>query len=202
MRRHHFSTQRARLGHFRYGFGIRADGSGGPKGPELECLDACLVAYERACPMMHRMYAAAFIASLGVALTLAPDQSFGKSGAASGGKSASAHSASHSSAMRPSGHANLSSLRDRRQRNAGWALWPTTGGVYGIDQSLQPSTVEPNMDATRSISQHVTYTYDVPWDAVHRYPKVYEYAAGCRSQTETVPRGGGKKQSVNIVRCY
>ena len=31
-------------------------------------------------PMKHRMYAAAFIASLGVALTLAPDQSFGRSG--------------------------------------------------------------------------------------------------------------------------
>ena len=163
---------------------------------------ARLVAYERAYPMMHRMYAAAFIASLGVALTLAPDQSFGKSGGASGGKSASAHSASHSSAIRPRGHTNLPSLRDHRQRNAGWALWPTTGGFYGIDRSPQPANVEPNVDATRSISQHVTYTYDVPWDAVHRYPRVYEYAAGCRSQTETVPRGDGKKQSVNIIRCY
>jgi hypothetical protein len=33
-----FSTQRARLGRFRYGFEIRADGSGGYKGPELECV--------------------------------------------------------------------------------------------------------------------------------------------------------------------
>lgn len=152
--------------------------------------------------MMHRMYAAAFIASLGVALTLAPDQSFGGSGAVPGGKSASRHSASHSSTMRPRGHANFSSLRDHRQRNAGWAFWPTAGSFYGIDQSVQPSIVATNMDTTRSISQHVTYTYDVPWDAVHRYPKVYEYASGCRSQNVSVPRGDGKKQSVNIVRCY
>ena len=151
---------------------------------------------------MHRMYAAAFIASLGVALILVPDQSFGRSGAAPGGKSASAHSTSHSSAMRPKGHVNFSSLQDRRQRNTGWAFWPTAGGFYGIDQSLQPSIVEPNIDDTRSISQQVTYTYDVPWDAVHRYPRVYEYPAGCRSQSETVPRSDGKKQSVNIVRCY
>jgi hypothetical protein len=164
--------------------------------------NVCLVAYEMVSPMMHRMYATAFIASLSVALTLAPNESFGRSGAAPGGKSASTHSASHPSALRPRVHANFSSLRDHRQRNAGWALWPTAGGFYGINQSLQPSNVEPNMDVARSISQHVTYTYDVPWDAVHRYPRVYEYAAGCRSQTETVPRGDGKKQSVNIVRCY
>ena len=156
-------------------------------------------------PMKHRMYAAAFIASLGVALTLAPNESFGRSGAASGGKSASTHSASHSSAMRSGVHANFSSLRDHRQRNVGWAIWPTAGGFYSINQSLQPSNVESNVDTTRSLSQHITYTYDVPWDAVHRYPpavRVYEYAAGCRSQTVTVPRIGGKEQSVNIVRCY
>src|SRR6202142_2257835 len=38
VRRRRFSTQRARLGRFHYGFGIRADGSGGYKGPELECV--------------------------------------------------------------------------------------------------------------------------------------------------------------------
>ena len=151
---------------------------------------------------MHRMYAAAFIASLSLAFALAPNKSFARSGAAPGGKSASTHSASTPSAMRPRVHANFSSLRDHRQRKAGWALWPTAGSFYGINQSLQPSNVESNMDVARSISQHVTYTYDVPWDAVHRYPRVYEYAAGCRSQTETVPRSDGKKQSVNIVRCY
>lgn len=155
-----------------------------------------------ASPMMHRMYATAFIASLSVALTLVPNESFGRSGTAPGGKSASTHSASTASAMRPVVHSNLSSLRNHRQRNAGWALWPTAGGFYGINQSPQPSNIEPDVDATRSISQHISYTYDVPWDAVHRYPRVYEFASGCRSQIETVPRGDGKKQAVNIVRCY
>ena len=152
--------------------------------------------------MKHRMYATAFIASLSVALTLAPSELFGRSGAALGGKSVSTHSASRPSAMRSRVHANFSSRRDHGQRNAGWALWATAGGYYGTNQSLQPSDVEPNVDVARSISEHVTYTYDVPWDAVHRYPPVVRYASGCRSQTVTVPRGGGKKQSINIVRCY
>lgn len=155
-----------------------------------------------ASPMMHRMYATAFIASLSVALTLAPNESFGRSGAAPGGKSASTHSASSPSVMRPRVHANFSSRRDHGKRNADWALWATAGGFYGINQKLQPSDFEPNVDVARSISQHVTYTYDVPWDAVHRYPPVVRYASDCRSQTVTVPRGGGKMQSVNIVRCY
>ena len=164
--------------------------------------NACLVTYERVNPMMHRMYATAFIASLSLALTLAPNESFGRSGAAPGGKSASPRSSSHPSAMRPGAHATFSSLRDHRQRNAAWTLSPTAGSFYGINQNLQPSNVEPNVDYTRSISEHVTYTYDVPWDAIHRYPRVYEYASGCHSQTVTVPRGDGKRQSVNIIRCY
>lgn len=150
--------------------------------------------------MIHRMSATAFIASLSLVLTLAPNKSFGRSGP--GGKSVSTHSVSHPSAMRPGVHTNFSSLRDHRQRTAGWVLWPTAGGFYGINQSLQPSSVEANVDDVRAMSEHVTYTYDVPWDAVHRYPRVYEYASGCRSQTVTVPRGGDEKQSVNIIRCY
>ncbi len=151
---------------------------------------------------MHRICATAFIASLSVALTLAPNESFGRSGAASGGKSALPHSASHPSALRSRVHATFPSRRDRSQRNASWALWPTAGGFYGINQNLQPSNVEQNADGTRLISEHITYTYDVPWDAVHRYPPVVRYASGCRSQTVTVPRGDKGKQSVNIVRCY
>ena len=162
----------------------------------------CVFGSKMVNPMKHRIYATAFIASLGVALALAPNESFGKSGVASGGKSASRHSASHSSTMRSGVRANFSSLRDHHQRNVGWAPWPTAGGFYGINQSSLPSNVESYVDPTRSISQYITYTYDVPWDAVHRYPRVYEYASGCRSQTESVPRGDGKKQSVNIVRCF
>jgi hypothetical protein len=164
--------------------------------------NACLVVYEMGSPMMHRMYWTAFIASLGMAITLAPNGSFGRAWAAAGGKSAPAHAAFHPSAMQVRVHSNFSSLRDHRQHNAGWGLWPTAGSFYGTNQSLQPSNVEPGADVAQSISQHITYTYDVPWDAVHRYPPVVRYASGCRSQTVIVPRGYGKKQSVNIVRCY
>src|SRR5664280_784056 len=55
---------------------------------------------------------------------------------------------------------------------------------------------------------HYTYTYDVPWDAVHRYPPVVSpsepvvrpYVPGCPAQTVTVPMGDGKEQTVTIVR--
>lgn len=59
--------------------------------------------------------------------------------------------------------------------------------------------------AGRTLSKHVTYTYDVPWDAVHRYPpalRTYEYAQGCHTQHQTVPGSGGGKQTINIIRCY
>src|SRR5271167_4959798 len=108
--------------------------------------------------MIHRMCATAFIASISVALALAPNESFGRSGAAPGGISASTRSASHASAMRPGVHANFSTPGDHHQRNAGWAFWPTAGGFYGINQGQQPSDAEPNVDVARSISEHVTYT--------------------------------------------
>ena len=140
---------------------------------------------------------ATFIVCLGLALTIGSKESFGKSGAAHSGRSASTHSTLHPSAAR--------SLRHHQGRRAGWALWPTTGGFYGINQGSQQLNGEQNTDATRSISEHITYTYDVPWDAVHRYPpavRVYEVVAGCHSETVTVPRAAGEKQSINIVRCY
>ncbi len=163
---------------------------------------ACLLLNGTASPIMHRICTTAFIASLGAALILGPNVSYGRSGAASGRNSVSMYSASYTSGMRSRVHAPLSSRRDRGQRNAGWTLWPAADGFYGINQSLPPSNVEPNVDVTRPISEHVTYTYDVPWDAVHRYPPVIRYASGCRSQTVTVPRGDRGKQSINIVRCY
>ena len=66
--------------------------------------------------------------------------------------------------------------------------------------------------STPSISGdfHHTYTYDVPWDAVHRYPPVvrpYEpavraYVPGCPAQSVKIPLDDGKEQTINIVRCY
>ncbi len=84
-------------------------------------------------------------------------------------------------------------------RHAGWGLWGYGPAVYA-----SPSAgVEPV--GVGALSEHVTYTYDVPWDAVHRYPpalRPYEYAQGCHTQRQSVPRHAGGTQTVNIVRCY
>jgi len=145
--------------------------------------------------MTYKMCLTVFIASLSLALTVDSNESFARSGAgAHGGKSGS-----HASGV--TSRAIAASLR--HNRNAGWGFWPTTGGVY---VNGQPSSVEPNVNVTGPATQHITYTYDVPWDAVHRYPpvvRVHETEVGCRSETITVPRDSdGKNQSVNIVSCY
>ena len=88
----------------------------------------------------------------------------------------------------------------RGLRNAGWGLWGYGPTLYGAPQ---PAGIAPVADAT--LTEHVTYTYDVPWDAVHRYPRPlqpYAAAPGCHDEQQTVPRHGGGKQTVNIVRCY
>src|SRR5260370_39559608 len=100
--------------------------------------------------MRHRMYGA-FIASLSVvALMLAANQTFARSGAASRGGVASTHSI-----FRPS---VAHSFRHHRRNNLG-TFWPG-GFFYG------PSNGEPLADFTPPPSGdvHYTYTYDVPWD--------------------------------------
>ena len=157
--------------------------------------------YEIVCPMAYKMYAA-FIASLGVALTLASSESFGRSGAASDGRSASTHSISHRSVAR--------SLHHHHGRNTG-AFWPAAGGFF-----YNPPNGEPNVDITQPQSGdvHYTCTYDIPWDWAHRCPPfvspseppsapvVRAYVPSCPAQTVTVPMGDGKEQTVSIVRCY
>jgi hypothetical protein len=156
--------------------------------------------YELVCAMAYKMYAA-FIASLGVALTLASSESFGRSGAASGGKSALTHSTSHPSIARSQHH---------HGRNTG-AFWSAAGGFF-----YNPPTGEPKVDVTQPQSGDVHYkcTYDIPWDWAHRCPPfvspsepssapvVRPYVSGCPAQTVTVPMGDGKEQTVSIVRCY
>jgi hypothetical protein len=155
---------------------------------------------ELVCPMAYKVYAA-FIASLGVALTLASSESFGKSGAASGGRSASTHSKSHRSIARSQHH---------HSRNTG-AFWSAAGGFF-----YNPPNSEPNVDITQpqSGNVHYTCTYDIPWDWAHRCPPLVSpseppsgqvgrpYVPGCPAQAVTVPTGDGKEQTVNIVRCY
>ena len=187
--------------------------------------------------MTHRMYLTALIGCLSLALTVASNESFGASGAAHGG----AHGGrsgfhgfrfSHFSHIRHAnrlrlGHANrlrfrfsLLGFNNRfsrfnNQRNLG-AVWPATGG-YFYDPNVGP--YEPYMDGTEPTSGGINYTqpYEIPWDAVHRYPWGFtnnslqpvnvepnvelSFGPACRSQSVTVPWSDGKDQTVNIIRC-
>jgi hypothetical protein len=133
----------------------------------------------------------AFIASLGaVALLLATDLSFARSGGAPGAGAAAART------MPPAG---IHAFRQHRRNFIG----PAVGGYYyGADGA-------PLVDAPQPASSDVryTYTYDVPWDWAHRYPpnvvpSERPYVPGCGAETVTVPGRGGREQTVNITRCY
>jgi len=138
------------------------------------------------------------VASLsGLALILATSETFAAgSGVAHGGAFA-AHPAFRPSIGR--------SLQHRRGRHAG-AFWPGAGDwVYGS------TPAEPGVDVPPPTSGdgHYTYTYDVPWDAVHRFPpnvipSARPYVPDCTAQTVTVPQreGAGSTANVNIMRCY
>jgi hypothetical protein len=158
------------------------------------------------CPVTHEFGGAmtysgcrTLLASLsGLALMLAASATFAAgSGAALGGASA-AHPA-----FRPS---NGRSFQHHRNHHVG-AFWPGAAGwVY---DGSTPG--EPGVDIAPPTSGdvHYTYTQDVPWDAVHRFPpnvmpSARPYVPDCTAQTVTVPRreGAGSTANVNIMRCY
>jgi hypothetical protein len=157
-------------------------------------LECCSVTNELVRAMAYRMYGA-FIASLSVvALMLAANETFARSGAAPRGGFTPTHSISHP--------AFAQSLRHHRRNNVG-IFWPGVG-----DFSYGPSNGEPLVDATQpSGDVHYTYTYDVPWDWAHRYPPNVipsdrPYVPSCPAETVTVPGHGGQEQTVSIMRCY
>jgi len=138
----------------------------------------------------------AFIASLSVvALMLTANQTFARSGAAHGRGFTSTRSISHAVAAR--------SVRHTRRNNAS-VLWPA-----GDEYFYGPSNGEPMVDGTQPASGdvHYKYTYDVPWDWVHRYPPAVipserPYVPSCPAETVTVPGRDGREQTVNVIRCY
>ena len=82
-------------------------------------------------------------------------------------------------------------------------LWPSVGG-YGYYDGT-PYGV-PAIDVTQPSNVHYTYTYDVPWDWVHRYPPNVvpsdrPYAPSCTTEPVSVPGRGGE-HVVNVTRCY
>jgi hypothetical protein len=136
----------------------------------------------------------AFIASLSiVALMLAANETFARSGAAQRGGFTSTHSISRPSVAH--------SLRHHRRNNVG-TLWPAVGDYF-----YGPSNGEPMVDVTQPTSGDIPYAYDVPWDWAHRYPPAVipsdrPYVPSCPAETVTVPGVGGKEQTVSIMRCY
>ena len=136
----------------------------------------------------------ALIASVGVvALMLAANDTFARSGAAHRGGGASTHSISHPRIAQSFGH--------HRRNNVG-ILWPAEGGFfYGPSNGFYgPSNGGPMPDVA-------TYTSDVPWDWAHRYPPVVipserPYVPSCPAEAVTVPGREGKEQTVSVMRCY
>jgi hypothetical protein len=145
--------------------------------------------------MTYRMYGALIASLSAVALMLAANETFARSGATARGASPSTPSISRPSVAE--------SLRHHRGHNVG-ALWPAVG-----DSFYGPSNGEPMAGVTQPTSGdiHYTYTDDVPWDWAHRYPPAVTpserpYVPSCPAETVTVPGYGGKEQTVSIMRCY
>jgi hypothetical protein len=152
--------------------------------------------------MAYRLYGA-LIASLGVvALMLAANATFARSGAAVGGASVAAHPMFRPSVARPFGH-----HRGRRLggfwSDGGFFYDPSYGESYGgpLGGPLGEVGQPPSGDV------HYTYTNDVPWDWVHRFPPQVvpsdrPYVPSCPEETVTVPGRNGEEQTINIMRCY
>lgn len=144
------------------------------------------------------------IATLGgLALVFPTGETFAGSGAARG-TSFSAHSASHPAIARP--------FFGRHGGHRGNTFLPgvVVDGDYGLTGNYGSPYGEPGAEITPpSADVHYTYTYDVPWDAVHRFPPNVvpsnrPYVSDCTSQTVTVPRQDGAEESanINVIRCY
>ncbi len=95
------------------------------------------------------------------------------------------------------------SLQRHHRRNNALGIW------WPAEDYSGPSYIPPNADGAQPASNDVryTYTYDVPWDAIHRFPPMVApsdrpYVSECPTQTVTVPGRSGKEQTVNIMRCY
>ena len=141
------------------------------------------------------------VASLGgLALILASGETFSTSAAAQV-RTAAARGGARAAFAR-------ANLHHRRGRNAGaYVYWPDDYGYSGDGGAVSG---QPGVDvAPPSGDVHYTYTYDAPWDAVHRLPPNVvpgprPYVSDCTTQVVTVPRRGdpGQTANINITRCY
>ncbi|HEY3791052.1 MAG TPA: hypothetical protein VGM09_04415 [Bradyrhizobium sp.] len=130
-------------------------------------------------------------------MILATGEASAASGAAHGGVAA-AHGGGRAAFARSIAH-------HRRGRSAA-VFWPDTGYWDYGPTSGEPA---PEVAPPASGDVHYTYTYDAPWDAVHRLPpnvlpSTRPYVSDCTTQTVTVPRHRDPQQTanINITRCY
>jgi hypothetical protein len=137
-----------------------------------------------------------FIASVSaVALMLATNETFARSGVAPGFSSA-----------RPIPRASaVPSFRHHPRHNIG-TYWTGAGGYY---YGLSNDDALANADVAQPMSRDIrfTTTYDVPWDWAHRYPPNVvpsdrPYVSSCSSEPVTVPGRNGQEKTINITRCY
>jgi hypothetical protein len=146
--------------------------------------------------MTRKIYGALIASLSAVALVLATNESFARTGTASRGFTP-AHSISHP--------AFAHSQRHFRRKNAG-IFWPADS-FY--DSSYGSSDGAPLADGAQPPSGdvHYTTTYDVPWDWAHRFPPAVTpseraYVPSCPTQVVTVPGRNGTAQNVNVTQCF
>jgi hypothetical protein len=148
---------------------------------------------------MTRRVSGALAASIGaIALLLAANQAYARSGAVAHSGFSSAHS---QQTFRPRIAHGL--RHHRKDGIGGFGFWPGWG-----DYSYAP-TSEPGPDFTAPAAPDLraTCTYHIPWDWVHRCPPAVApseraYVPSCSNEPVTVPGRDGKESTINVTRCY
>ncbi|MGJ4883091.1 hypothetical protein [Bradyrhizobium sp. HKCCYLRH1065] len=92
-----------------------------------------------------------------------------------------------------------------RHHHRGYRSYLPAAGAFAYGGYGEP--VPQQIPEHTSADVRYTYTYDVPWDWVHRFPPNVvpsdrPYVSSCPMQTVTVPGRRGGDHSVTITRCY
>ena len=136
------------------------------------------------------------MASFGaIALILISNPASGETGHALRGAFAS---------MRPASHPFVAHGFRHHRRNT--FVPGFVDGYYGPDIGYGPDGGPIAGVTPPSGDVHYSYTYDVPWDWVHRYPPSLTetgrpYVSSCTAEAVVVPGRGGD-QTINVIRCY
>jgi len=143
--------------------------------------------------MRSRLYNALIASVAFCPVLLAADETFAGSGAVAvrGPGVNPPRSISHSAITRSIRHHG----RNHRSAVGGYFYGPINGDA--VQDFSQPA----------SGNTHYTYTYDLPWDWVHKFPPSVvpaerPYVPSCSTETLSVGKRDGSEQTVNVTRCY